>query len=368
MTALFAGGGTGGHLFPALAIAGEMRRLYPECVIEFVGTRYGIEAMMKDQIGYPLHFVSVRGLPRSLSPALLVFPLRLFLAVVQALFLLRRLRPDVVIGTGGYVCYPILFAARLVRVPRVIQEQNSYPGLVTRKMARHAKAVFVGYDDARRHLPASASVVCTGNPIRREITGGDRQEAMKHFKLDPERKTILVLGGSQGAKRINDAVLQSLENLDAKYQVVWQCGKRNYTDVERELDKTDVVIFLFPFACDMKMVYAAADLAIARAGAVTIAELTACGIPSILVPYPYATGDHQTKNAETLAAAGAAVTIPDSELDSIRLLKTARELFESGAVSTMAEAARKYGRPEAAADIARRVIDITTREGDAVAH
>ncbi len=360
--ALFAGGGTGGHLFPAIAIAQEMTAQDPRCRIEFIGTRYGIEYRMQDTLGYPLNTIAIRGLSRKLSLSLLAFPFRLIISIFQSLRLCARFKPDVVIGTGGYVAGPAIIAAAIKGIPRVLQEQNSFPGLVTRKMATRTNMIFTAYKKAEEYLPSGVTCKRLGNPIRRSVISGDRAEAIRKLGLENDRKTILILGGSQGASRINQAVLKSLPHLDDKMQLIWQCGKRDYKDVAARLNKKEFVISLFPFSNEMQAVYAAADLAIARAGALTIAELTACGIPSILIPYPYATVDHQTHNAAEVLAAGAAEVVRDADLDGIEILKMAVDIMRSDRLETMRKAARSLGRPEAAADIAREILHLAGYE------
>jgi UDP-N-acetylglucosamine--N-acetylmuramyl-(pentapeptide) pyrophosphoryl-undecaprenol N-acetylglucosamine transferase len=360
--ALFAGGGTGGHLFPAIAIANEMVAIDKDCRIEFVGTRYGIEYRMKDTLGYPLSFIAIRGLARKLSLSLIMFPFRLGISIMQSMRICSRFKPDVVVGTGGYVAGPVIIAAAIKGIPRVLQEQNSYPGLVTRKLAAKTDVVFTAYRKAEEHLSAGVNCKRLGNPIRRSVISGDRTAAIKKFGLKEDRKTILILGGSQGANRINEAVLKSLNCLDDKIQLLWQCGKRDYKDVATRLDKKEFVISLFPFSNDMDAVYAAADLAIARAGALTIAELTACGVPMILIPYPYAAADHQTHNAAEVVTAGAAEMIRNTELDNNELLKMAVDIIRSNRLDKMRQAALSLGRPEAAAEIAREILHLAGYE------
>jgi UDP-N-acetylglucosamine--N-acetylmuramyl-(pentapeptide) pyrophosphoryl-undecaprenol N-acetylglucosamine transferase len=364
MRILLAGGGTGGHLFPAMAIAEEIMAVEKDCQIEFVGTRYGIEYRMQDKLGYPLTLIAMRGLSRTPSLSLLTFPIRLALAVKQSLRICDRFKPDVVVGTGGYVAGPVIIAAAKRKIPRVLQEQNSYPGLVTRKLAAKTSVVFTAYRRAEDYLPAGVEYRLLGNPIRRSLTKGDREAALEKFGLKKDRTTILVLGGSQGARRINEAVLASLGSLDNTMQLLWQCGKRDYTEVAARADKKDFVVSLFPFSDEMDLVYAAADIAIARAGALTIAELTACDIPAILIPYPYAAADHQTFNASEIVAAGGAEMIPDSELDNIRLLGRAVQIIRSGRLPSMREAAHKLGRPRAAADIAQEIVHLAHTKGE----
>jgi len=363
MKVLFAGGGTGGHLFPAIAIAREVTRLDPSGQIEFVGTRYGIEYGMKERIGYPLSLIAMRGLARKVSLSLLAFPFRFVASIMQAMRICGRFRPDVVVGTGGYVSGPVIIAASIKGIPRAMQEQNSYPGLVTRQLASRADVVFIAYKKAQEYLPTRTQCKMYGNPVRSDIASGSRAEALKKFSLRYDRKTILILGGSQGARRINQAVLDSLEFLDKDVQLLWQSGKRDYTDVASRLDKKDFAVSLFPFCNEMELVYAAADLAVARAGALTLAELTACGVPSLLIPFPQATADHQTHNAAEIVAAGAAEMIPDAELDNIKLLQKAVEIVRSDRLGRMADAARNLGRPQAAAEIAQEILNLAASKG-----
>lgn len=366
MRILFAGGGTGGHLFPALAVAQEIERVEPKCRIEFVGTPYGLEAKMKEIIGYPLSMICMRGLPRKLSLGLLWFPVRLLWSIMQSLMICRRFRPDVIVGTGGYVSGPVIIAAALKRIPCVLQEQNSYPGLVTRQLASRTDILFIAYRRALEFLPGRVNYRLAGNPVRRSITGGDRARALEKFGLSADRKTILILGGSQGARRINEAVLNSLEYLDNSVQLLWQCGKRDYKEVAERLDKKDFVISLFPFSNEMELVYAAADIAVCRAGALTIAELTACAIPALLIPFPQATADHQTYNAVEMVEEGAAEMIPDVELNNVKLLQRAVAIVRSERLPVMKEAARKFGRPNAAAEIAGEIINLIEKRGTLV--
>jgi UDP-N-acetylglucosamine--N-acetylmuramyl-(pentapeptide) pyrophosphoryl-undecaprenol N-acetylglucosamine transferase len=237
----------------------------------------------------------------------------------------------VVIGTGGYVSWPVLRIAAFKNIATVLQEQNSFPGITTRKLARFARRIFLGFESARRYIRSDGEVIASGNPVRRSILNGDRAAAVKEFGLDPSRRTILVLGGSQGARAINNAVLAGIEKnrLAQGFQILWQTGKRDYKDVTARAGRKAARCALFPFAHRMDLVYAAADVAIARAGALTIAELAACGIPSILVPYPHAAGDHQRKNAQDLTERNLAVAIDEGNLNTTDLLGRAVSLAQS---------------------------------------
>lgn len=351
---IFAGGGTGGHLYPAIAIAdriSELLRGRRSVDILFVGSPKGIEYRLKDQLGYPLYLIQMQGLVRSLTWRNLLVPFVVSLALVRSLSLMNRFAPQMVIGTGGYVSWPVLKAASWKKIPTVIQEQNSFPGIATRRLAAKASAVYLGFDDARRFLSESANCILTGNPVRGNLAGADRSEAMRAFNLDPAKKTVLVFGGSQGAHAVNEAVLGGLLSgrLPANYQILWLTGKRDYTDVHARLGDLAKSCALFPYENRMNLVYAAADLAIARAGALTLAELEMCGLPALLVPYPHAAGDHQRKNAQSYGSAGFAEVIDESELPTNDLLTRAVSLIGNGQVDAMRRKIMDYTKNRKAA-------------------
>jgi len=361
---IFAGGGTGGHLYPAIAIANRIREMLhgvAEVEIAFVGTKRGIEYRLRETLGYPLYLINMRGIARSLSLKNLLVPFVIVGALVKARLLLRRFDPQIVVGTGGYVAWPVLRAAAAAGITTVLQEQNSYPGIVTRQAASRASMVYLGFEKARDYLHPRVKTMVTGNPVRTDLRGADRAEALRQFGLDPELKTILVLGGSQGARSINSAVLRSVEAgiLHKDIQLVWQTGKRDYKDVTSQVGNKASGCALFPYAEDMRTVYAAADLAVARAGALTLAELEACGIPSILIPYPHAAGDHQRKNAAVTVEQGRAVMFDEQDLVGRDLLGEAIALLHSKKYAAMraALASGETGQP-AVDKIAEHIISL----------
>lgn len=360
---VFAGGGTGGHLYPAIAIADRLAELLRENYkvdIHFVGTKRGIEYRVRDQIGYPLHLIQMQGIVRAFTMRNLLVPIVVALGLWQSLRLISQLSPHLVVGTGGYVSWPVLKAASMKGIPTVIQEQNSFPGIATRRLAGKAKAVYLGFDDARAHLSSSANCLLSGNPVRGSLRGADRGEALRAFKLDPAKTTILVFGGSQGAHAINEAVLSSLvgNRMPANYQLLWLTGKRVYTEVHARAGDMAASHALFPFEHRMNLVYAAADLAIARAGALTLAELEMCAVPAVLIPFPHAAGDHQRKNALSYAALGFAEIIDETALPQIDLLSKAVDLCCSGRAEAMRAAikARRIGQLPAVDIIARDIL------------
>ncbi|HEX2897929.1 MAG TPA: undecaprenyldiphospho-muramoylpentapeptide beta-N-acetylglucosaminyltransferase [candidate division Zixibacteria bacterium] len=365
MRILFAGGGTGGHLYPALAIANRLKEMLSgntNLDIAFVGTKRGLEYRIKDELGYPLHLINMRGITRSVAIINVLVPFIMVLALVQSAMLLKKFRPDLVVGTGGYVSWPVLKMAATLGILTVLQEQNSYPGIATRSGSKKAKRIYLGFDEARKFIAHGANAIYTGNPVRSEINKGSRELAIEQFKLKKEKKTILILGGSQGARAINNAVLKSLRNGQwaGDVQLLWQTGKRDYTEVNQQASGLHWDGALFPFANNMHDVYAAADLVIARAGALTIAELTACGLPSILVPFPFAAGDHQKKNAESLSAKNAALVIDEMNLQDKDILVEAVELLGSPKYLEMKQAVARLtqGRKPAVDVIADDIITL----------
>lgn len=358
---VIAGGGTGGHLYPGLAIADEVRRQRPGAQIAFIGTKGKIEERVVPRRGYVLHTIWISGLARRLSPATVLFPLQLAVSLVQSLVLLLRLRPAAVAGTGGYVCGPPLFAATLLGIPALIQEQNSYPGVTTRLLAGRVAEVHLTFDASRRYLRRLDNVKVTGNPVRETIGTIARRDGAALFGLDPSKRTVLVIGGSQGAASVNTAMLAAAPHLASMdVQVIWGTGERDYERVVQGLASaagaTAGAVRPFRYIEHMECAYAAADLAVARAGATTLSELMAAGLPALLVPYPYAAADHQTLNARTLVDAGAAVMVTDHELaESLRPVLD--ELLMDGARrAEMARRARALGHPEAARQLAAALL------------
>lgn len=360
---IFAGGGTGGHLFPAIAIADRITEMLKDKMkidILFVGTKSGIEYRMKDSITYPQHFINMRGLVRAFTFKNLFLPFIVVGALLNSYNLLNKFKPDIVIGTGGYVCWPVLKVAGWKNIPTLLQEQNSYPGITIRQLAAKAKKIYLGFEKAKQFLNTKAEMIVTGNPVRSDIADGNHNDAINEFKLDAVKKTILILGGSQGARAVNNAVLRSLKTnkLSENYQILWQTGRRDYKDVTVEAGNRVSGCSLFPFSQNMPSVYAAADLVIARAGALTLSEITECGLPAILIPYPYAAGQHQRKNAEDYAARNMAVMIEEKDLLDKDIIKEAVELMENEKYSSIKEAieAENSGKKKAVDLIAEDII------------
>jgi UDP-N-acetylglucosamine--N-acetylmuramyl-(pentapeptide) pyrophosphoryl-undecaprenol N-acetylglucosamine transferase len=360
---LFAAGGTGGHLFPAIAIADEIRKLQPGAEILFIGTKNKIEARVVPQKGYNFRTIWISGFQRSLQIQNILFPIKVIVAMFQSLNILRKFKPDIVIGTGGYVSGPILLIASILGIKTAMHESNSYPGAVTRWLAKRMKKVFITFEETKQYLATDMNVEVVGNPTRDSLEMVQKTEASNYFGLDENIKTLLVFGGSLGSASINNAILKNMEKLITQnIQVIWQTGERDYDRIEKELNKigikTPIAILLVKFIDRMEYAYNAADVVLCRAGATTIAELTRIGKPAILVPYPYAAADHQTMNAKTLVNAGAALMLTDDEI-SDKLEITLLHLINNDNVrQTMSERSKKLGQPQAALNITKKIFTL----------
>ncbi len=356
---VFAGGGTGGHLYPAIAVADELRRRQSGVEVTFVGTAGRIEERVIPPTGYHFATIWISGFRRRIGWPLLLFPLKVLVSVVQSLLLLRRLRPSVVVGTGGYVSGPPVFAAWLLGIPSLLQEQNSYPGLTTRLLAGRAREVHLTFEASRRFLRRADNVRVSGNPVRSEVGSAGRPDAARFFGLDPSVTTVLVFGGSLGASAINAAVRRNLRGLLVRgLQVIWQTGPEEADTALRAVrdERAERTIRVFPYIERMEFAYAASDVAVCRAGATTVAELAQAGLPSVLIPYPHAAADHQTENARAMAEGGAALLCPDAEAGDRLLPLLLGLLDDPDRLRAMAGKARAMARPEAAAVLADAVI------------
>ncbi len=359
---VLAGGGTGGHFFPALALGRELRARDIEVLM--ITTARGRERSLIPAEGFSVETIRVEGLRgmgiQARARSFLLLPQ----ALMHAFGLLGRYGPRVVVGVGGYAAGPVCMAAILRRVPLLIHEQNLSPGLTNRALARVAEVVAVSFDETRPLV--RREVVVTGNPIRREILEAERRKGLEAFHLDPEKVTVLVFGGSQGAHHINRAVAAALPHLTRlrdRIQIIHATGERDRTALEEAYHAWKGEARVFPFIQDMASAYAAADLVVSRAGATTIAELTALGKPSVLIPYPFAAGDHQRGNAEGVVRVGGARLLLDQDLTGHRLALELHELLRNtAALAEMGRAARSLGRPQAAAHLADLVCQLAGGE------
>ncbi len=367
MKVILSGGGTGGHIYPALTLADQIKKLQPDADIIFVGTEQGLEKDIIPRYGYPLKFIDVAGFKRSLSLDTLRSAVKLIKGLSEANEIIGREQPDLVIGTGGYVCGPICFLAALHGIPTCIQEQNAMPGVTNKILSKRVNKVYLGYKEAEKYFAPKEKLVFTGNPIRSEILEHTREEGLAELGLDPKKKTILVSGGSRGARSINNAMLDAEIALSGRgdVQVLHATGDVNYEAYMKKVAERGGVesnIIIKPYLHNMPMALAAADLAVFRAGAIGLAELMAKGIPSILVPYPYATANHQEYNARAVEAAGAAKVIIDKELTGERILEAIEHLLlHQDELDNMRKAAKALGRPQAAESIAKQALALVKR-------
>lgn len=347
---IISGGGTGGHIFPAVAIANELRRRLPNAEILFVGANGRMEMTRVPEAGYKIVGLDITGLQRRLTPQNLLFPLRVIRSVRKAGKLIEEFRPDAVVGVGGYASAPVLLAATSRAIPSLIQEQNSYAGLVNKLLAKRVSRICVAYDGMEKFFPAD-KLVLTGNPVRTEIAHGDRVEAQHFFGLDPNRKTILVVGGSLGARTLNQATAAALPRLrEAGIQLLWQTGKLYFPEAQQLADQA-AGLHALEFIQRMDLAYAAADIVISRAGALSVSELCLTGKASILVPSPNVAEDHQTKNALALVSKGAAVLITDEHAPERLYDEALRLLADSERQEQLSTRVRELARPDATVTI-----------------
>ena len=361
---LVTGGGTGGHVFPAIAIADAIKKLRPDTEFLFVGAHGKMEMERVPKAGYAIEGLNIAGFQRSMSLKNLSFPIKLLRSLWKARNIVKKFKPDVVVGTGGYASGPVMRAAQRSGIPTLIQEQNSYAGVTNKILGKKASRVCVAYDHMEQFFPQD-KIEFTGNPVRSDILHleGKREEGMKYYGLDPEKRTIVVIGGSLGARTLNNAMRDNVEFFE-KYdgiQVIWQCGKfYEYEYTAMETAKLPNV-HCRAFIDRMDLLYAAADVVISRAGALSISELCLVGKPAILVPSPNVSEDHQTKNALSLVEKGAARLVRDAEAGE-KMLQDALLILESEALAfSLSESIRQMGRPNAADTIARETIKLTEK-------
>jgi UDP-N-acetylglucosamine--N-acetylmuramyl-(pentapeptide) pyrophosphoryl-undecaprenol N-acetylglucosamine transferase len=312
---ILSGGGTGGHIYPAIAIANELKSRFPNAEILFVGAQDKMEMQKVPQAGYKIDGLWIAGLQRKLTLQNILFPLKLMSSLWKSRKIIRSFKPDAVIGTGGFASGPLLQAANSFNIPTVIQEQNSYPGITNKLLSKKANVICVAYENLERFFPKE-KIVFTGNPVRQDLVevNSKRKEGIEYFKLDSNKKTILVLGGSLGARRVNQLIQKELNFLlEQGIQVFWQCGKLYFEDYKKYNDKQNVQVV--SFIDRMDLIYAAADFVISRAGASSVSELCLVGKPTIFIPSPNVAEDHQTKNAKAIVDKKGAILLKENELD-----------------------------------------------------
>ncbi len=351
---MISGGGTGGHIYPAIAIANAWTEKYPESEILFVGAEGKMEMQKVPEAGYAIEGLRIAGLQRKLTLDNLNFPFKLMDSLNKARKLIRNFKPHAVVGVGGYASGPLLFVAQNKGIPTLIQEQNSYAGLTNKLLSKRANVICVAYPQMEKFFPKE-KIKYTGNPVRKDILDTDkkREVALKHFGLSAERPVLLVLGGSLGAKTINQAMLQSMHQFEEKgYQVLWQTGKFYFEEMNQAVTAANLKwIKALEFIKDMDLAYAAADLVVSRAGALSVSELSLAGKAVIFIPSPNVAEDHQTKNAMAVVSQRAAKMIKDNEaMDN--LAKEVEDLMSNPEVrKQLSEKIITLAKPEAATEI-----------------
>jgi UDP-N-acetylglucosamine--N-acetylmuramyl-(pentapeptide) pyrophosphoryl-undecaprenol N-acetylglucosamine transferase len=354
---MISGGGTGGHIFPAVAIADKLKEMEPDSEFLFVGASDRMEMERVPQAGYNIEGLWISGIQRKLTASNLMFPFKLFSSIAKCKRLIRKFKPDAVIGTGGFASGPLLYVAANRKIPTLIQEQNSYPGITNKILAPKVNKVCVAYEQMERFFPAS-KIMLTGNPIRQTVKNinPDRTFAHSTFKLNPDHKTLLILGGSLGAKRINELIGQNLDALlSMDLNILWQTGKLYYDKLNEQFGHRQNESFrLMPFIKNMDDAYAM-DIIISRAGAGTISELAVAAKATLLIPSPNVAEDHQTKNATALARKNAALLFRESE-DNEAFLKAVQDLMAQK--EKLEQNITAFALPHAAEDIAEEVLKL----------
>ncbi|MEO8886851.1 MAG: undecaprenyldiphospho-muramoylpentapeptide beta-N-acetylglucosaminyltransferase [Mucilaginibacter sp.] len=358
---IISGGGTGGHIFPAIAVANALKRLDPAIEILFVGANGRMEMDKVPAAGYKIIGLDIQGIQRKSIWKNIMFPIKLYNSVHKSIKIIKDFKPDAVVGVGGYASGPLLYAASLRGVPYLIQEQNSYAGITNKWLGGKAQKICVAFDGMEKFFPAD-KIIKTGNPIRKESVAieGKHLQAIESFNLSPQKKTILVTGGSLGARTLNNSVMGGLKKLvNADVQVIWQTGKFYYKTITEQLGDHIPNIKIMEFVNRMDLAYAAADIIISRAGAGTIAELCVVKKPVILVPSPNVAEDHQTKNALALVGEQAAVFVADRDAEANLIEKAIELLNDKEKQKILSDNIGKMAMPNADEVIAKEVIQIT---------
>ncbi|WP_416151041.1 undecaprenyldiphospho-muramoylpentapeptide beta-N-acetylglucosaminyltransferase [Salipaludibacillus sp. HK11] len=365
MRILVSGGGTGGHIYPALALIRHLKSQDKSIECLYIGTENGLESKIVPKEGIAFETVKISGFKRKVSIDNVRTIFRFLNAVRKSKKYIKEFQPDVVIGTGGYVCGPVVYAAAKSKIPTLIHEQNSVPGLTNKFLAKYVTKVAVSFPDSAEFFPKE-KVVMTGNPRASEVVKKEYKNSVSRLKelgLDPSKKTVLVVGGSRGAKPINDAIMNTLHHWSEKeYQCLYVTGEAHYSKVREQLDQEEVeirnIVFV-PYIHDMPAVLNEVDLIVARAGATTLAEITALGLPSILIPSPYVTNNHQEKNARSLEKAFAAKVILEKESTPEKLMNEMDSILNSEKTwLAMKEGALHLGKPDASATIEKLIKEV----------
>ena len=358
---ILSGGGTGGHIYPAIAIANELKLRFPDADILFVGASNKMEMQKVPQSGYPIKGLWIAGIQRKLTFDNALFPIKLLDSLLKSRTIIRHFKPDVVIGTGGFASGPLLRVAGIAGIPTVIQEQNSFPGITNKWLSKKASKICVAYENLEQFFPKH-KIVLTGNPVRQDLVDftQKREEGIEFFKLDTSKKTILVLGGSLGARRINQLIAKELVHFSAQnVQLIWQCGKLYNDEYSHFNEKENVQVL--PFIDRMDLAYASADVIISRAGASSVSELCLVGKPTLFIPSPNVAEDHQTKNANAIVNKEGALLIKEIELDT-KFTTTINSLLNDEELQKkLSQNMLQLAKPNATKDIVDEIVKLIKR-------
>ncbi len=367
MRILFAGGGTAGHINPAVAVANYIKSKEPDSEFLFIGTESGMESTLIPKQGYNIKFIKIHGFERKLSLKNIKTVTEIFSGIRNAKKIIREFKPDVVMGTGGYVTGPVLFAAAQMKLPTLVHEANAYPGVTIRILSKYADIVALSMAEAKKFVPKAKQIEITGNPVRPSILAGNQFSAKCKLGLD-ERKVVLIFGGSLGAEKINDVAADWISGIldQEKYQIIMSTGKNNqYQRVIRRFESNDVSLENHPeikvseYIYDMDLALNAADLIIARSGG-SVSEMTALGKAAILIPSPYVAGNHQEHNARAVERSGGAVVICESELCVEKLAETVENILgDDKVLEEMSKGSKKIGIPDATDRIYKLLKELT---------
>ena len=355
---ILSGGGTGGHIYPAIAIANELKLRFPDAEFLFVGAKDKMEMQKVPQAGYEINGLWIAGLQRRFTFDNSLFPIKLVSSLLKSSTIIKNFKPNVVIGTGGFASGPLLQMANSFNIPTVIQEQNSYPGITNKLLSKKAKTICVAYDNLDKFFPKN-KIVFTGNPVRQDLLDVEskRSDGIVYFKLDINKKTLLILGGSLGARRINQLIAQELDFLLASgIQIFWQCGMLYFNEYQHFNERENVQVVAFIDRMDL--VYAASDFVISRAGASSVSELCLVGKPTIFIPSPNVTEDHQTKNANAIVDKNGAILLKESELEDKFESVFTDLISNENLQKEISQNIKKLGKPNATKDIVEEIIKL----------
>lgn len=361
---LITGGGTGGHLFPAIALMEELKsRTNTDFTIDFlfIGTQRGLESSVLSNLDYPFHTIWIRGFQRGFTGRglliNLLFPLRLIVSLIQSFFLIKRFKPDLAIGTGGYTSGPPLRIAAMLKIPIFLHEQNVFPGKTTRMLSKYAKRVYSSFEDTKEYIK---DIVCYGTPLRRSLSAVPKEQGLRFFELKNDLPTVFIFGGSQGSRAINNYWINHLSDFTAKSecQFIWQTGQKDYEKI-KHLFAENPHVYVTPFVHEMGIAYSAADIIISRSGALTLAELCLYAKPSILIPLPTAAGNHQEINARIMEKEGASIVVLEKNLEQALLEISLRSLIKNRSkLDQMSENARRLARYDSAKLIVDDILNL----------